>query len=490
MTPERWQRVQALFERAADVDGDARERVLAEAEDPELRREVEALLAADDGADDFVDGGAVGLFDAVSTELTPGTTLQDYVVEARVGAGAFGVVYRAVHPVIDKRAAVKVLDPTLSRDPHHVSRFITEARAVNAIGHAGIVGAFGFGRTERGAFYCLMDFVDGETLDAHLASHGRLSLEAAIPILAGIASALDAAHAAGIVHRDLKPANVMIGPGGPRLLDFGIAKLLAPKRATDHRTETGQTVGTPAYMAPEQIEGKDVDARTDAYAFGVLAYELLTGTRPFEGTSSVATMMKHLQVDPDPPSRRAPELSSHVDAVLLGLLAKRAEDRPPDLGAGVEALASPPALTSPPEITSAPTKIAKEPPAPPRRLLPFAAAAMVIVGVGVAALWSPESKPAPVAAPVVTPTPPTRVSIVGAPEGTAVFDAETDTRIGSAPGPFEVEAPRAVRLEAEGYTPRTITLDPSHATIDGALERVPVEPPPPPRRVHPDLEPM
>ncbi|MEQ8276583.1 MAG: serine/threonine-protein kinase [Deltaproteobacteria bacterium] len=471
MTPERWERVQALFERAVALDEAERATLLDNLDDRDLAREVEALLAADAEGDSLVDGGAADVFGVPPSDLEPGTQVGDYIIEARVGAGAFGVVYRAVHPVIGKLAAVKVLDPMLSRDPHHVSRFVREARAVNEIGHEGIVSAFGFGRTEAGAFYALMDFVAGETLDARLTAQGRFELQDALPILRSLAAALDAAHDAGIVHRDLKPANVMLTPNGPRLLDFGIAKLLDPTRPTDHRTATGQTVGTPAYMAPEQIEGREVDGRTDAYAFGVVIYEMLTGTRPFQATSGAAMMMAHLKETPEPPSRRVDALPAGVDAVVSQLLAKDRTQRPERLVEAVDALTQP---------------VRRR----PRRGFMLAVAATAGVGAFLFFATQPRevTPPPPKRAPPVRPA----VSILGAPEGAEVFDARSGAKLGVVPGPFEAEVVREVRVVAEGFEPATARLDPRSPAVHVQLERTP-EPAPPPkkkRRLHPDLEPM
>ena len=166
-----------------------------------------------------------------------------------------------------------------------VSRFIAEARAVNQIRHRNIIDIFSFGQLDDGRQYYVMELLDGEPLDALIERDGRLPLAEAIPILRGIARALDAAHAKGIAHRDLKPENVFLGRDPtarvfPKLLDFGIAKLLAPEDGPKHKTRTGTPIGTPYYMSPEQCRGRDVDHRTDIYSFGVLAYRMLTGVLP------------------------------------------------------------------------------------------------------------------------------------------------------------------------------------------------------------------
>src|SRR5262249_52669990 len=206
----------------------------------------------------------------------------EYRTESKLGEGGFGGVYNAVHPLIGKSAAIKVLNRQYSSNPQMVSRFIAEAKAVNQIRHRNIIDIFSFGQLDDGRQYYVMEYLDGEPLDALLDRHGKLALVEALPILRGIARALDAAHAKGVAHRDLKAENVFLATdsdgGGvwPKLLDFGIAKLMAPEDGVKHKTRTGTPVGTPYYMSPEQCRGRDVDHRTDIYAFGVLAYLMLT----------------------------------------------------------------------------------------------------------------------------------------------------------------------------------------------------------------------
>jgi serine/threonine-protein kinase len=188
-----------------------------------------------------------------------------------------------------------------------------------------------------------MEYLDGEPLDALVEREGKLALARALPILRGIAKALDAAHAKGIAHRDLKAENVFLGndPDGgvwPKLLDFGIAKLLASDDGLKHKTRTGLPIGTPYYMSPEQCRGKDVDHRTDFYAFGVLCYRMLTGVYPFDADDAMSILMQQLNVDAHPPSTHAPELPPAIDDVVLWLLAKDPAQRPSDLRTAVRAL--------------------------------------------------------------------------------------------------------------------------------------------------------
>ena len=217
--------------------------------------------------------------------IGPGTMIGEYVVDGELGHGGMGVVYSATHPIIGKRAAIKVLKS--SSNPAAVERFVQEARAVNQIGHPNIVDIFDFAQLPDGRRYLVMDLLDGEPLRARV-KRGPVPAAEACAILDEIASGLAAAHGKGFAHRDLKPDNVFIGQHGGRLdvklLDFGLAKLLPTSQLVSERafrTATGVQLGTPDYMSPEQLRADpDVDHRTDIFAMGVLAFEILTGSRP------------------------------------------------------------------------------------------------------------------------------------------------------------------------------------------------------------------
>src|SRR5262249_42907069 len=183
----------------------------------------------------------------------------EYRTESKLGEGGFGGVYNAVHPLIGKSAAIKVLSRQFSSNPQMVSRFIAEARAVNQIRHRNIIDIFSFGQLADGRQYYVMELLDGVPFDRYLAEHKRLTLTQAAPILRGVARALDAAHGKGILHRDLKPENVYLvfdedGGVEAKLLDFGLVKLLGDPSGS-HRTKTGTPMGTPYYMSPEQCRG-------------------------------------------------------------------------------------------------------------------------------------------------------------------------------------------------------------------------------------------
>jgi eukaryotic-like serine/threonine-protein kinase len=278
----------------------------------------------------------------VDADLEAGQVVGEYQVEHKIGQGGFGAVFKGVHPLIGKQVAIKVLSQRFSVDPQMVSRFLAEARAVNQIRHHNIIDIFSFGTLEDGRLYYVMEYLDGEPLDKRLARDGRMALADALPILRAIARALDAAHAKGIAHRDLKTENVFLAahPDGvfPKLLDFGIAKLMTPEDALSHKTRTGAPIGTPHYMSPEQCRGRDVDHRTDMYAFGVLAYLMLTGAYPLDADDYMTILMRQLHDDPPPPSSLRPELPAGVDAAIGWLMRKDPAARPETLMAAVRML--------------------------------------------------------------------------------------------------------------------------------------------------------
>ena len=283
-------------------------------------------------------------FVAVEAELATGQMVGEYRIESKIGAGGFGTVYRAEQPLIGKVVAVKVLNRAYSANPQMVSRFVAEARAVNQIRHRNIIDIFSFGVLEDKRQYFVMEYLDGMPFDAYVKSRGRLPPEEAIPILRQIAKALDAAHAAGIAHRDLKPENVFLAMDGdgaafPKLLDFGIAKLLGESTTSGHKTRTGTPIGTPYYMSPEQCLGKNVDHRADIYSFGVMTHEVLTGKVPFDAEEMMSVMMAQMSTPPPTMSSVCPDLPSSLDAPVLRMLAKSPEDRPASVADGLEALA-------------------------------------------------------------------------------------------------------------------------------------------------------
>jgi serine/threonine protein kinase len=261
----------------------------------------------------------------------------EYRLRRKLGEGGFGAVYEAEHPLLKRRAAVKVLHRAAGRDSDAVLRFISEAQAANQIRSRHIIDTFSFGQLPDGRHFYVMDLLEGEPLDRCLARHVRFDVPTALQLLRPIVQALDAAHAAGIVHRDLKPQNIFLtwetgGETIPKLLDFGMAKLLGDSPI---HTQSGTPMGTPLYMSPEQARGEKVDGRSDVYALGVLCHELLTGRHPITGDSTIVVLMAHLVQAPPRVSEVCPDLPSDLDAPILRMLDKDPDVRPATAGAAL-----------------------------------------------------------------------------------------------------------------------------------------------------------
>ena len=262
-----------------------------------------------------------------------GSRLGEYEVIEPIGEGGMGVVYRAIHPLIKKRVAIKVLKPGAATDAGHVKRLVAEAEAVNSIGHRHIVDIFGLGQLDDGRPYIVMELLDGEPLDAYLRRSARLPLHEVLTLLIDIAAPLAAAHAKGVIHRDLKPSNVFIcreADGGQylKLLDFGLAKKAMGLDGSSAQSSQHVVAGTPDYMAPEQARAMPVSARTDLYAFGSMAYEMLTGEVPYFGQTPMDVMMAHVNAPIPSVSRLVPSVPPELDALVRRLMAKDAADRP------------------------------------------------------------------------------------------------------------------------------------------------------------------
>jgi putative nucleotidyltransferase with HDIG domain len=258
-----------------------------------------------------------------------GQHLLNYRVISQLGAGGLGTVFLGEHTVIGRKAALKVLNAAVSHDEGMVARFIAEARAVNTIRHPNIVDVTDYGQS-NGAFVIVMELLEGETVAQRLEKVERLAEHQVVSLLTQAASALGAAHERGIVHRDLKPENLFLtnSPDYPdflKVLDFGIAKLLGAP--VGPKTTPGMIIGTPAYMSPEQVMGDEgLDARSDVYAFGVVAYRMLTGRLPYEG-NVMQLMQGHLNGTPPPLKQLEPSLSDAIERVVLKCLARQPEGR-------------------------------------------------------------------------------------------------------------------------------------------------------------------
>jgi len=304
-----WPRVTALFERAVALDAAAREQVLAEqsASDPAVVAEVRAMLRAHDTSAGFLDDpvwvrNPELLLENPEAPLT-GRRVGPYQVREQVGRGGMGVVYAAEDERLGRVVALKMLPPSFSSDAVARERLAREARAAGALSHPGIATIYALEEIE-GDLFISSELVRGETLRSVL-SMGALARQRLLDVLIQIASALEEAHRHGIVHRDLKPENVLCGTDGRvKIVDFGIARHLTPMPETRARlTLTGSQLGTPGYMAPEQLRGRPIDASADVFAFGVMAYELATGIHPFGG-SDPAALVERLVSDDLPLSRQ------------------------------------------------------------------------------------------------------------------------------------------------------------------------------------------
>ena len=266
--------------------------------------------------------------------VAAGTKLGPYEVRRAIGAGGMGEVYRARDTRLERTVAVKVLPSHLASSPESRQRFEREAKTISQLSHPHICALYDVGR-EGETEYLVMELLEGETLSERLA-RGPLPLEQTLRYGAEMADALDKAHRQGIVHRDLKPANVMLTKSGVKLLDFGLAKAFEPPTAKGSLTELptkaaltqeGTILGTFQYMAPEQLEGKDADSRTDIFALGATLYEMATGKKAFAASSQASLITAIMSTDPAPISSLQPMSPAVLDRVVRTCLAKDPEDR-------------------------------------------------------------------------------------------------------------------------------------------------------------------
>ncbi len=311
-----------------------------------------------------------------------GQKVGPYLIVRQLGSGGMGTVYEAVHPVIERRVALKVLHPQLARDLGVMKRFANEARAVNLIDHPGLVQISDFGQEPDGTAYIVMELLRGRTLARQVkAQGGRLQLAEALQVGAQIAAALQAAHDKKVIHRDLKPENVMMVPDARsllgtrvKILDFGIAKIAEESQREQIQTRSGTLLGTPRYMSPEQCRAADkVTDRTDVYALGIMLFELLAGRAPFTGQSAFDVLAKHIYEPAPLLSEVCPGLPQDLCQLVGSLLAKLPAQRPAmaTVHAALDELSRVHA-----ELADLPTQRHKEGARPSRPSVPRASASM------------------------------------------------------------------------------------------------------------------
>jgi eukaryotic-like serine/threonine-protein kinase len=268
--------------------------------------------------------------------MLPGKRLGPYEILSAIGAGGMGEVYRARDTRLDRIVAIKVLPAHLADEPERRERFEREARTIASLNHPHICTLYDIGRQD-GTDFLVMEYLEGETLAQRLLK-GPLPLDQVLQYAIEIADALDKAHRKGVTHRDLKPSNIMLTKSGSKLLDFGLAKLKQEKApvsislsklstAQDNLTAQGTILGTLQYMAPEQVEGKEVDARTDIFAFGAVVYEMATGRKAFEGQTQASLIAAILEREPPAMSSLQPMTPPALDRVVKKCLRKDPDER-------------------------------------------------------------------------------------------------------------------------------------------------------------------
>jgi serine/threonine protein kinase len=465
----------------------------------------------------------------------------NYQAIALLGEGGMGAVYLAEHPGIGRKVAIKVLRSDLDHDPQLLTRFLNEARAANAIRHPNIIEVLDSGTTAKGASYLVMELLEGESLSARIRRLSRLDLRSALEIAMQTASGLGAAHVKGIIHRDLKPDNLFIIPEPAdasrervKILDFGIAKLHVSS-GDSLKTRTGTLMGTPVYMSPEQCLGtKEVDHRSDVYSLGVILYELLAGKPPFMSEGFGELLHMHLHEAPRSLQEIVPQLSPAVEAVIMRMLAKKADDRLQSMADVRAALAAAAGMPHPlvPEhklgdtnklLGRAATQLSDPKPAtvPPTTLTPgglqspaiqgttmkvrprrwpwfVAVAGVLAVAAASAALLRTGSPPAPARAPApasaVQATPPpappvpkpkpamVRLRLQSTPPGARVVRSADGVVIGTTPEIIELRSsaePLSLRFEKEGFLPAAReTVPVADASVSVVLEAEPPKPAP------------
>jgi serine/threonine protein kinase/WD40 repeat protein len=329
MDSEWWRKVEEAYHTARELSGEERDRFLDTAckADAAMRRQIKVLLHQDENPDSLLSKGAAGLLDdATVNAVVPGTLLGSYRIEAQVGEGGMGVVYRARDTKLNRTVAIKFLSDELA-DAAARRRFQREAQTASSLNHPHILTVHDAGEFE-GRQYLVTEFIDGGTLEDWIREK-QPTWRQIVELLMGIADGLATAHTAGILHRDIKPANILVGRNGyAKLVDFGLAKLqdageLEVTRKSGAPTRPGVVIGTVAYMSPEQASGKPLDTRSDIFSFGVTLYEALARYRPFEGGTTLELMQAVIHVPPKP-------LPATIPVALRMLIEKALEKDPAD----------------------------------------------------------------------------------------------------------------------------------------------------------------
>jgi serine/threonine protein kinase len=344
MKPERWRQIEELYHAALERAPDERADFLAEScgADQFLRQEVESLLAYDTRAEDFIssppDELAAEMFAAETSQSLIGQSLGHYRILSRLGRGGMGAVYLADDTRLRRQVAVKLLPASMTSNPDRVRRFQREARSVSALNHPNIITVHDFGELD-GRFFIVTEYVPGRTV-RELIRAADVPLNQILDLTIQAASALEAAHQAGVIHRDIKPENLMLRPDGyVKVLDFGLAKLTGQASdddefrtretvgGADFETRAGVVMGTVNYMSPEQASGQKVDARSDLFSLGVVFYELLTGHRPFVGTTLNHVLVAILDQPPPLLDQFIKDAPTALQQIIDRLLAKNREQR-------------------------------------------------------------------------------------------------------------------------------------------------------------------
>jgi Tol biopolymer transport system component len=359
MTPERWQQIREVLEKALELAPEQRSAFLGRAcaSDTSLRQEVATLLASNvDVRSSFLQSPPARL------TLLPGTKLGDYEIKSVLGVGGMGEVYRARDPRLGRDVAIKVLPALLSTDTERLHRFEQEARAAAALNHPNILAVFRMG-THDGSPYLVSELLEGETLREQL-TRGRLLVRKAIEYGVQVARGLAAAHEKGIVHRDLKPENLFVTRDERvKILDFGLAKLTQAQPDYEHNaptvggeTEPGTVMGTVGYMSPEQVRGQPADHRTDIFSFGAILYEMLAGRRAFQRATAADTQSAILNEDPPLTSQVTTNIPPALQRVVHRCLEKNAGQRfqsAADLGFALDSLSEGSGPLTPPSQAGA-----------------------------------------------------------------------------------------------------------------------------------------